>query len=62
MKLIHIEQNTTPDHHHPQPERRYDCFDKDLAALVSAADAPLIEDVIRYNDRCKARYGDNMPD
>jgi len=38
------------------------CFDKDLAALVSVADAPLIEDVIRYNQRCKARYGGNMPD
>ena len=33
------------------------CFDKDLAALVGLGDAPLIEDVIRYNDRCKARYG-----
>lgn len=33
------------------------CFDKDLAAIASVADAPLIEGVIRYNDRCKARYG-----
>lgn len=33
------------------------CFDKDLAALVSIADAPLIEDVIRYNQRCKGKYG-----
>ena len=33
------------------------CFDKDLAALVSAADAPLIENIVSYNQRCKARYG-----
>ena len=32
------------------------CFDKDLAALVSAVDAPMIESVIRYNDWCKKRY------
>ena len=38
------------------------CFDKDLAALVSVSDAPLIEDVIRYNRKCKAKYGGNMPD
>jgi UDP-glucose 6-dehydrogenase len=33
------------------------CFDKDLSAIASAADAPLIEGVIRYNEQCKARYG-----
>ena len=33
------------------------CFDKDLAAISKASDAPLIEEVIRYNERCKARYG-----
>ena len=38
------------------------CFDKDLAAIAVVSDAPLIEDVIRYNQRCKARYGGNMPD
>ena len=32
------------------------CFDKDLAALVSVADAPLIESIISYNDRCKGKY------
>ena len=32
------------------------CFDKDLAAIAAVSDAPLIEDVIRYNRRCKARY------
>lgn len=33
------------------------CFDKDLVALISIADAPLIEEVIRYNQRCKKKYG-----
>lgn len=33
------------------------CFDKDLRAIVAAADAPLIEGVIRYNERCKEKYG-----
>ena len=33
------------------------CFDKDLPAIAKASDAPLIEEVIRYNERCKARYG-----
>jgi UDP-glucose 6-dehydrogenase len=33
------------------------CFDKDLAAIAGVSDAPLIEEVIRYNNRCKARYG-----
>ena len=32
------------------------CFDKDLAAIVSSVDAPLIESVIRYNDWCKKRF------
>ena len=32
------------------------CFDKDLRAIAGAADAPLIDEVIRYNERCKARY------
>ena len=29
------------------------CFNKDLKALVNFANAPLIEDVIKYNDECK---------
>ena len=33
------------------------CLDKDLAALVSVADAPLIHDIISYNQRCKKKYG-----
>jgi UDP-glucose 6-dehydrogenase len=33
------------------------CFDKDLSAIAKVSDAPLIEDVIRYNERSKARYG-----
>lgn len=33
------------------------CFDKDLAAIAKASDATLIDDVIRYNERCKAKYG-----
>ena len=32
------------------------CFDKDLAAIARAADAPLIEAIIRYNDRCKLNH------
>ena len=37
------------------------CFDKDLAAIATVSDAPLIGDVIRYNQRCKARYGSDTP-
>jgi UDP-glucose 6-dehydrogenase len=33
------------------------CLDKDLAAIAKASNAPLIKGVIRYNERCKARYG-----
>ena len=33
------------------------CFDKDLRAIASEADAPLIEEVLRYNDACKEKYG-----
>ena len=33
------------------------CFDKDLRAIVKVSDAPLIEGVLRYNERCKAKYG-----
>lgn len=33
------------------------CLDKDLPAIAAASDAPLIEALIRYNDRCKDRYG-----
>ena len=33
------------------------CIDKDLAALASVADAPLIHDIISYNQRCKKKYG-----
>jgi UDP-glucose 6-dehydrogenase len=33
------------------------CFDKDLAAIAGVSDAPLVKAVIRYNNRCKARYG-----
>ena len=33
------------------------CFDKDLPAIAKVSDAPLIEEVIRYNEQCKARYG-----
>ena len=33
------------------------CFDKDLPAIARASDAPLIEGVIGYNERCKDRYG-----
>ena len=32
------------------------CFDKDLRAIAGVSDAPLIDDVIRYNERCKSRY------
>ena len=32
------------------------CFDKDLSAIANVSDAPLIEGVIRYNERCRARY------
>ena len=33
------------------------CFDKDLAAIANVSEAPLIEEVIHYNERCKTRYG-----
>ena len=33
------------------------CFDKDLRAITKVADAPLIEEVIRYNEACKSKYG-----
>jgi hypothetical protein len=33
------------------------CFDKDLRAIAGVSDAPLIDGVIRYNERCKSRYG-----
>ena len=33
------------------------CFDKDLRAITEVSDAPLIEGVLRYNDRCKEKYG-----
>jgi len=33
------------------------CFDKDLRAIAGASDAPLIDGLIRYNERCKEKYG-----
>lgn len=33
------------------------CFDKDLRAIARVSDAPLIDEVIRYNEKCKSRYG-----
>ena len=33
------------------------CFDKDLSAIASAVDTPLIEEIIRCNETCKDRYG-----
>lgn len=30
------------------------CFDKDLRALISFADAPLVQGVIDYNEKCKS--------
>lgn len=33
------------------------CFDKDLPAIAAVSDAPLIEGVIRYNERCREKYG-----
>lgn len=38
------------------------CFDKDLRALTTFSDAPLIESIIEYNEQCKNKYkkeGDN---
>jgi UDP-glucose 6-dehydrogenase len=32
------------------------CFDKDLRAIAKVSDAPLIEGVLRYNERCKETY------
>ena len=32
------------------------CFDKDLMALTKFSNAPLIEDVIKYNKDCKNKY------
>ena len=32
------------------------CFDKDLAALTQFSNAPLIEDIIAYNKKCKDKY------
>ena len=33
------------------------CFDKDLAVIAAVSDAPLIESIISYNQRCKEKYG-----
>lgn len=32
------------------------CFDKDLKALTAFSDAPLINDIIKYNNLCKNKY------
>lgn len=32
------------------------CFDKDLLALVNYTDAPLVQNVIAYNELCKKKY------
>lgn len=36
------------------------CFDKDLPALATICDAPLIQSVIDYNETCKKRYGKSV--
>ena len=41
----------------PHPYWESHCFDKDLRAITEVSDAPLIEGVLRYNDRCKEKYG-----
>lgn len=33
------------------------CFNKDLPAIAKVSDAPVIEGVLKYNERCKAKYG-----
>lgn len=38
------------------------CFDKDLKALVNFSNAPLVNDIINYNQQCRNKYkqeGDN---
>ena len=32
------------------------CFDKDLKALINFSNAPLINDIINYNQQCKNKY------
>ena len=32
------------------------CFDKDLAALTKFTDAPLVQNIIDYNESCKQKY------
>ena len=34
------------------------CFDKDLRALTKFANAPLIEEIIKYNEECARGYSD----
>lgn len=41
-----------------KPYWKSHCFDKDLPALTKFANAPLIEDVIRYNRYCIKRYSE----
>lgn len=58
-ELLLEDERFSPSHtfvydDHPYWESH--CFDKDLAALVSVADAPLIGEVIRYNQRRKEKY------
>lgn len=36
------------------------CFDKDLPAIVCEAGAPLIQNIIDYNETCKKRYGKSV--
>lgn len=34
------------------------CFDKDVAAVTEFADAPLIEQIVKYNEQCKLKEGE----
>ena len=45
--------------HHPYWESH--CMDKDLRTLAHVSNAPLIEDVIQYNEACKTKYAFSKP-
>lgn len=39
-----------------QPYWESHCFDKDIPALLSCTDAPLIQSMYEYNENCKKKY------
>ena len=38
------------------------CFNKDLQALTTFSNAPLVNDIINYNEKCKSKYMEAIKD